>query len=65
MNGPHFGDRYGIVSDLFTALDSAQIELLGLSCSIHSVTGALPGDKIHAALEAIQACFDVPSIIKR
>ena len=65
MNGPHFGDRYGIVSDLFTALDSAQIELLGLSCSIHSVTGALPGDKIHDALEAIQACFDVPSIIKR
>ncbi len=65
MNGPHFGDRYGIIGELLMALDEARVELLGLSCSIHSITGVLPADQIHSAIEAIQGCFDVPSVIKK
>ncbi len=65
MNGPHFGDRYGITSELLMALDQACADLLGLSCSIHSITGVLPSKQIHSAIEAIQGCFDVPSVIKR
>lgn len=65
MNGPHFGDRYGIVSELLMALDKVQVELLGLSCSIHSITGVLPADQIHSAIEAIQGCFEVPSATKK
>ena len=65
MNGPHFGDRYGIIGELLMSFDKAHVELLGLSCSIHSITGVVSAEKIHSALEAIQGCFDVPTVIKR
>jgi hypothetical protein len=65
MNGPHFGDRYGIISELLTSLNEAQVELLGLSCSIHTISGVLSADQIQPAIEAIQKCFEVPSIIKK
>lgn len=65
MNGPHFGDRYGIANDLITALAAAHVELLGLSCSIASISGVVPADQIHSALTAIQGCFEVPSIIDK
>ena len=65
MNGPHFGDRYGIISELLTALDQARTNLLGLSCSIHSITGVLPAAQINSAVDAIQGCFDVPSVTKK
>lgn len=64
MNGPHFGDRYGIASELFAALDSAHIDLLGLSCSIASITGIVPAEQIHDAIQAVQGCFEVPSVSK-
>ena len=65
MNGPHFGDRYGIVRDLLNAFESANIELSALSCSIASITGTLPAEQIHSAIQAIQRCFEVPSVIKK
>ena len=65
MNGPHFGDRYGIISELLKALDQAGANLLGLSCSIHSITGVVPASQIDSALAAIQSCFDVPSVTKK
>ena len=65
MNGPHFGDRYGIVSDLLGSLDSKQVNLLALSCTIASVTGVVPRDQFESALQAIQERFEVPSVTKR
>jgi aspartokinase len=65
MNGPHFGDRYGIVRDLLNAFINAKIELSALSCSIASITGVLPAEQIHSAIQAIQGCFEVPSVIKK
>jgi aspartokinase len=65
MNGPHFGDRYGIASELFFALKRAQVELLALSCSIASIAGVVPAEHVHSAIHAIQACFDVPLVTKR
>lgn len=64
MNGPHFGDRYGIVGDLLTALERAGVDLMGLSCTIASITGVVPSSHLAGAIEAIQDCFDVPSIFK-
>jgi hypothetical protein len=46
MNGPHFGDRYGIVRDLLTALETAGIDLLGLSCTIASITGIVHSSQL-------------------
>jgi aspartokinase len=65
MNGPHFGDRYGIVSDLCESLEKRQVNLLALSCAIASLTGVVPRDQYDPALEAIQERFEVPSVIKR
>ncbi len=65
MNGPHFGDRYGIARDLLTAFDQDRVELLGLCCSIHSITGAVPANMMQPAIRAIQGCFEVPSVIKK
>jgi aspartokinase len=65
MNGPHFGDRYGIVSDLLASLDSKQVNLLALSCTIASVTGVVPREQFESALQAIQERFEVPSVTRR
>ncbi|MBW1782775.1 MAG: hypothetical protein JRL30_18795 [Deltaproteobacteria bacterium] len=65
MNGPHFGDRYGIVSDLLNALEDGDVDLLGLGCTIASITGVVPSSQITSAIEAIKGCFDIPSVIER
>jgi len=65
MNGPHFGDRYGIASELLAALNNHNVKLLGLSCTIASITGVFPSHQFEPAIRAIQDCFDVPSITKK
>jgi aspartokinase len=65
MNGPHFGDRYGIVSEVLRSLGSRQVPLLALSCTIASVTGVVRRDRFESALEAIQQGFEVPSVTRR
>ena len=65
MNGPHFGDRYGIASELLHALKEEKVGLLGLNCTIASIIGVVPSAQIHRAIRAIQQCFEVPSITKK
>ncbi|MGD8230238.1 MAG: hypothetical protein PVI20_20870 [Desulfobacteraceae bacterium] len=65
MNGPHFGDRYGIVSELFHALKEAEVDLLALNCTIASIIGVVPSPQIQLALRAIQGCFEVPTVTKK
>jgi aspartokinase len=65
MNGPHFGDRYGIVGELLRAFKENGIDLLALNCSIASIIGVVPLDQIQPAIRAIQRCFEVPSIIQK
>ena len=62
MNGPHFGDRYGIIRDLLIALETAGVNLMGLSCTIASITGVVPSSHLALTILAIQDCFHVPSI---
>lgn len=65
MNGPHFGDRYGIAMELFTALQEADVQLYALSCSIASIAGAVPARQISTAIESMRKHFDIPSVNKR
>jgi aspartokinase len=65
MNGPHFGDRYGIVSELCDSLETRQVDLLALSGTIASITGVVRSHHAEPALEAIQERFEVPSVTKR
>ncbi len=64
MNGPHFGDRYGITSELLAGLEAKGVSLLALNCTVASITGAVPAPELDAALEAIQGCFEVPSVFR-
>jgi aspartokinase len=65
MNGPHFGDRYGITSELLTTFENSRIDLLGLCCTIASITGVVPSHQLESTIQAIQSCFEVPSVIKK
>jgi aspartokinase len=65
MNGPHFGDRYGIASELLTAINSAGVQLLALGCAIASINGVVPAEQIEATTDVIKQCFDVPSVIMK
>ncbi len=65
MNGPHFGDRYGLVDELITAFDQAGVDLLALSCSIASMAGVVPSGQIQTATDAIRDRFEVPSVIHK
>ncbi len=65
MNGPHFGDRYGIVSELLTAFEENRINLFGLSCTVASITGVVSSPQMNFTIETIQECFDVPVVLER
>jgi len=65
MNGPHFGDRYGIVSELIHSLGRRRVGLLALSCTIASISGVVPLHQFESALEAIEERFEVPSVTRR
>ncbi|MBW2129647.1 MAG: hypothetical protein JRH13_09815 [Deltaproteobacteria bacterium] len=65
MTGPHFGDRYGIASELLTALEAKGVMLLGLNCSIASIKAVVDSDKLADAIEAIQSCFEVPALVRK
>jgi aspartokinase len=65
MNGPHFGDRYGIVSELLTSFQKSETDLLGLGCTIASITGVVHSHQLESAIQAIRECFEVPTITKK
>lgn len=65
MNGPHFGDRYGIASGLMNVFQSKEVELLGLNCTIASIIGVVPSGQTESAIEALQSYFEIPTIIRK
>jgi aspartokinase len=65
MNGPHFGDRYGIVSEVLASLGSRHVPLLALSCTIASITGVVRQEQFEPALDALRQGFEVPSVTRR
>jgi len=65
MNGPHFGDRHGIASELLAAFRDHGVRHLALSCTIASISGVVPSQQRDSAVKAIQGRFEVPSIMRR
>ena len=65
MTGPHFGDRYGIASELLNSFEKKGVNLLALNCTIASITGVVPFSQLEWAIQAIKGHFEVPSIIKK
>jgi len=60
LNGPHFGDRYGIASTLLEALDRAKVSLLAISCSVSSIYAMVKKKEVESAMEILGRTFEVP-----
>jgi aspartokinase len=65
MTGPHFGDRYGIASELLRTLSHSAIDLFAFTCTIASIRGVIPMHQIEHAIQAIKNGFEVPAVTKR
>lgn len=65
MNGPHFGDRYGICFELMKSLEKNNVDLLCLSCTIASITGVIQEKALDRTIDSIKECFDVPIVIQK
>jgi aspartokinase len=60
VHGPHFGDRYGIGQTLVEALERAQVTLLGLSCTVSSISVIITQQELNAAVQVLEHTFEVP-----
>jgi aspartokinase len=65
VTGPHFGDRYGIASELLNTLSKAGIDLMALTCTIASIRGVVQTRQIEPAIQAIRGGFEVPAVVKK
>lgn len=62
MNGPHFGDRYGIARDLVRALQERGVEPMVLNFTVASIVGAVASEDLDASVDGIMSCFEVPEV---
>ena len=58
--GPHFGDRPGISGIMFSALASAEINILAISTSISSLSCLIVASRMDDAIEALKQAFAQP-----
>ena len=58
--GPHFGERPGVAGVMFSALASADINILAISTSISSLSCIIDSRRLDEAVEALQVAFDQP-----
>lgn len=61
LQGPHFGDRYGIAAAALEALAQAGISPLGCAGVVHSLFLVVEPGQAQAALKALAAYFSAPS----
>ncbi len=60
LQGPHFGDRYGIASLALQALNRAGVRLMALGAVVHSLFMVLAAGDCASGLRALQANFCGP-----
>lgn len=65
MNGPHFGDRYGISYELFNSLEKRNVDIRCLGCTIASISGVIENSQLEQTIESIKDCFDVPVVVQK
>jgi aspartokinase len=58
--GPHFGDRPGISGIMFSALASAEINILAISTSISSLSCLIQASRMDDAIQALKQAFAQP-----
>lgn len=60
FQGPHFGDRYGILDFTYKALDRGQIPILGVVCSVASVYLIAPLGRGAEIQKCLSQAFEIP-----
>jgi hypothetical protein len=60
FQGPHFGDRYGIMDFAQKALIEKQIPLLAAVCSVATIYLILPGGRGETAKSELTCMFNIP-----
>lgn len=60
LQGPHFGDRWGVASEALAGLAEAGVEPLGLAGVVHSLFLALPPQDARAGLAGLAKRFRAP-----
>ncbi len=60
LQGPHFGDRYGILSAALSGLKAAGIAPLFIEACVHSLVIAIVPDDAPAALDGLRRYFSAP-----
>jgi aspartate kinase len=58
--GPDFRERPGIAADMFEALASQGINILGISTSISTISCVIDEDRLDDAISALEAAFELP-----
>jgi len=60
FQGPHFGDRYGIVDTALRALAAKGIKMTATACSGSCIYIVLPEGQSEEAVVALSEVFDIP-----
>lgn len=60
FQGPHFGERFGILDAAFQALSSGKIRVIASVCSVSCVYLVLEAGQSERAASALSEAFDVP-----
>lgn len=59
--GPHFGDRYGIVSALAGALKRADVTPLAMSCAVSTISFIVPASRLEETFSSLSNRFETAS----
>jgi len=65
MNGPHFGERYGICRGMLRGFKKENIELFSLNCTVASIRGVIHPDHTEKAISILKEHFEIPTIVER
>lgn len=60
FQGPHFGERYGIVDTTLQALTARGVQMTAMACSGSCIYVVLPEGRSEEALLALSEVFEIP-----
>lgn len=64
FQGPHFGDRHGIMDFTHNALAHGQVPILAATCSVATIYLVLPAGWGRHALAQLSEAFEIPKSVK-
>ncbi len=64
FQGPHFGDRHGIMDFTYKALALGQVPLLAATCSLASIYLVLPAGWGRQTQAILSEAFEIPKSVK-